>query len=150
MGYIGDSFSLVVHSKHFRFSMVRLSSQFYLHTAVTVTDLCTSTLAGVMQSRQLKLWCVHSARYFTITGVKGVGFVTGPVIKTRGVVNHQLMHVSDWFPTLINMAGGSLNGTKPDGYDMWQSITQNKTSPRDVSILMLLPVTCFCFLVIHF
>ena len=71
--------------------------------------------------------------YFTITGVKEVGFVTGPVIKTRGVVNHQLMHVSDWFPTLINMAGGSLNGTKPDGYDMWQSITKNKTTPRDVS-----------------
>ena len=82
--------------------------------------------------------------------MKGVGFVTGPVIKTRGVVNRQLTHVSDWFPTLINMAGGSLNGTKPDGYDMWQSITQNKTSPRDVSILMLLPFTCFCFLVMHF
>ena len=62
-----------------------------------------------------------------------MGFVTGPAIKTRGVVNHQLMHVSDWFPTLINMAGGSLNGTKPDGYDMWQSITKNKTTPRDVS-----------------
>jgi len=63
-----------------------------------------------------------------------VGFVSGPVIKTPGVINQQLMHVSDWFPTLINLVGGSLNGTKPDGYDVWSSIVNNATSPRDVRL----------------
>lgn len=59
--------------------------------------------------------------------------MSGPVIKTPGIVNHQMMHVSDWFPTLVTLAGGSLQGTKLDGYDMWQSIINNKTSPRNVS-----------------
>lgn len=62
--------------------------------------------------------------------MKGVGIVSGPVIKTPGVVNHQLMHVSDWFSTLTHLAGGSPYGT--DGFDMWKSITQNVESPRKV------------------
>ena len=63
--------------------------------------------------------------------MRGVGFVSGPVVdRYKGTVNHQLMHVSDWFPTLIKLAGGSLNDTKPDGYDMRKTITTNQTSPR--------------------
>ena len=76
-----------------------------------------------------------SASYYFITfylGIKGVGFLSGPYLETKGIVNHQLMHVSDWFPTLINLAGGKTNGTKPDGFDMWQSIVSNKPSPRKV------------------
>ncbi|KAF6037038.1 hypothetical protein EB796_004655 [Bugula neritina] len=71
-------------------------------------------------------------------GVKGVGIVSGPVIKTPGVVNHQLMHVSDWFSTLTHLAGGSPYGT--DGFDMWKSITQNVESPRKEIIFNIDPM----------
>lgn len=34
------------------------------------------------------------------------------------------MHVSDWFPTLLHVAGASLSGTKPlDGIDAWHLLT---------------------------
>jgi len=44
----------------------------------------------------------------------------------------QLMHVTDWLPTLITAAGG--NGSELarnlDGIDQWSSIITNQTSTR--------------------
>jgi arylsulfatase A-like enzyme len=49
----------------------------------------------------------------------------------------QLMHVTDWLPTLITAAGG--NGfelaSKLDGIDQWNSISTNQTSTRTQLIL---------------
>lgn len=38
------------------------------------------------------------------------------------------MHIIDWYPTLINLAGGKINQATPvDGKDVWPMITQNKS-----------------------
>lgn len=66
-------------------------------------------------------------------GVRAVGFVHGKPLgeKRVGSVSRELMHVTDWFPTLVNLAGGSLNGTKPlDGFDQWNTIRYGTKSPR--------------------
>ena len=33
------------------------------------------------------------------------------------------MHVTDWYPTLVNVAGGKLEEkVKLDGYDQWETL----------------------------
>ena len=38
-------------------------------------------------------------------GVKGVGFVHGKMLARKGVQCKELLHVTDWYPTLLNLAG---------------------------------------------
>jgi hypothetical protein len=55
-------------------------------------------------------------------GVRVPGFVSGghPLIpdKARGTVCTKLIHVTDWLPTIVGLAGGNTNRNRPlDGHD---------------------------------
>ena len=38
-------------------------------------------------------------------GVRGVGFVHGNMLQRTGVTCNELFHVTDWYPTLLYLAG---------------------------------------------
>jgi arylsulfatase A-like enzyme len=51
-------------------------------------------------------------------------------IKPKTVVK-QMVHVTDYYPTLAKLAGASLSKSKPlDGFDIWPTIAQGKPSVR--------------------
>jgi len=65
-------------------------------------------------------------------GMRGVGFVHSPLIKHRaGTVNSGLMHVSDWFPTILALAGHNPVDLNVDGFDIWKSISDGEPNPRN-------------------
>jgi arylsulfatase A-like enzyme len=65
-------------------------------------------------------------------GVRGCGFVNWPGHIPSGARVREPMHTVDWYPTLVNLAGGSLEKNLPlDGRDVWPMLTQGAKSPHD-------------------
>merc|ERR1712168_846749 len=64
-------------------------------------------------------------------GVHGVGFVWSPLINKNKRVSTQLMHITDWMPTIYSAAGGSVKDLGDiDGLDMWNALSEDTASPR--------------------
>ncbi|XP_069121302.1 arylsulfatase J-like [Argopecten irradians] len=75
-------------------------------------------------------------------GMHGVGFVHGNMIQKKQRLSSELMHVTDWYPTLVGLAGGYLNDTKPlDGFDQWKTISEGAKGPRDTVLHNIDPLT---------
>ncbi|XP_078360451.1 arylsulfatase B-like [Oculina patagonica] len=71
-------------------------------------------------------------------GVRGVGFVHGKMLQKTGVKCTELLHVTDWYPTLLSLAGIAENDTSLpplDGFNIWQTISEGAPSPRTEILL---------------
>ena len=76
-------------------------------------------------------------------GVRGFSFVWGNNLPKLDYDNTALMHISDWYLTIVEGIAGlklsSEDTEKLDGYNMWPTITQDTPSPRSEILLQLNP-----------
>lgn len=76
-------------------------------------------------------------------GIRGVGFVhsTLPNMAIRKGINRKLVHISDWYPTILSAAKCPLiNGTQPlDGVNQWKTISKNTKSNRSEFLININP-----------
>ena len=75
-------------------------------------------------------------------GVRGTAFVWGSKLLNQSYDNHQLIHVTDWLPTIVEgIAGLELDKDKwtLDGYNVWPTITTNSKTPCKEVLINLDP-----------
>ncbi|XP_015768600.1 PREDICTED: arylsulfatase J-like [Acropora digitifera] len=74
-------------------------------------------------------------------GLRGTAFVHSPLLKSKGRVSMDLMHLSDWVPTLYGCGGGNVSDLIGlDGVDMWPTLSQGLASPRKELVHNIDPV----------
>jgi arylsulfatase A-like enzyme len=73
-------------------------------------------------------------------GVRGCAFASWPgKIPSNVRVKHPV-HIIDWYPTIVKLAGGSLDQKLPlDGRDIWPLLTQNAPSPHEAILSVQSP-----------
>ena len=59
---------------------------------------------------------------FSEGGIRTVGLVSGPVLSPSSKLTKELMHITDWYPTLVSLAGGTTEDQGLDGYDLWYTL----------------------------
>ncbi len=70
-------------------------------------------------------------------GMRVCAFATWPGRIPAGVKNDEPIHILDWYPTLLKLAGGSLEQPLPiDGKDIWPMLTQGTKSPHEEILLI--------------
>lgn len=69
-------------------------------------------------------------------GIRSPGLISWDGHIKPGTVINEPMHLVDWYPTLLKLAGGSLEQKLPlDGKDIWPTITEGKASPHKELLL---------------
>ncbi len=64
-------------------------------------------------------------------GTRVVAFANWPGHINKGITVNEPIHTVDLYPTLVKLAGGSLDQSKPlDGIDVWPTLSEGKPSPR--------------------
>jgi arylsulfatase A-like enzyme len=65
-------------------------------------------------------------------GIRAAALANWPGKIPAGQRIKQPMHIVDWYPTLIKLAGGTLEQKLPlDGLDVWPMLTESKPSPHE-------------------
>ncbi len=65
-------------------------------------------------------------------GIRAAAFATWPGRIPAGQRIRGPVHIVDWYPTLVKLAGGSLEQPLPiDGLDIWPALTRSAPTPHD-------------------
>lgn len=61
--------------------------------------------------------------------------IYAPFLQASQRISTQLFHITDWLPTFVHLAGGSISDKTINGVNQWPSICQNLKGPRDELLL---------------
>ena len=66
-------------------------------------------------------------------GTRTPAFVHSPLLERSGYVNHEMIHITDWLPTLVHLGGASSGGDDDplDGFNQWDTISAGEPSARN-------------------
>jgi arylsulfatase A-like enzyme len=74
-------------------------------------------------------------------GVRSAACVSWPGRIDAGTVVAQPLHMVDWYPTLLTLAGGTLQQPLPiDGRDAWPTIARGQASPHGEILINAAPM----------
>lgn len=72
-------------------------------------------------------------------GVRVPAIASWKGVLKPGIVN-EVLHVVDWYPTLVKLAGGAVKQPLPlDGHDAWPTIADGAPSPHSEIVLNIAP-----------
>jgi arylsulfatase A-like enzyme len=75
-------------------------------------------------------------------GTRVAAFATWRGVIKPGTTTFEPLHIVDWYPTLLKLAGAKLEQKHPlDGRDLWPVITAGASSPHDAILLNTTPST---------
>ncbi|GIX73983.1 arylsulfatase I [Caerostris extrusa] len=65
-------------------------------------------------------------------GIRVPAAIWSPLLKLdKPRISNQLMHVCDWLPTFYSIGGGDIADLgQIDGYDQWEALINDSSSPR--------------------
>ncbi|XP_077545814.1 arylsulfatase B-like isoform X2 [Haemaphysalis longicornis] len=74
-------------------------------------------------------------------GSRAAAFLWSPWLAKKRRVSNQLMHITDWLPTLYGLAGGVVSDLgQLDGQDMWNVLSNDEPSPRSSMVYNIDPL----------
>ena len=81
---------------------------------------------------------LFSTYYLFLGGVRVAGFVHSKLLSEPGRTSMDLNHITDWFPTLVKLAGGTV-ADNLDGFDQWETLAYGEPSAREEILLNIAP-----------
>ncbi|KAG0418545.1 hypothetical protein HPB47_004781, partial [Ixodes persulcatus] len=82
-------------------------------------------------------------------GVRGAAFIWSPLLRRLSRISNQMMHITDWLPTLYSAAGGDVSRLGViDGIDMWAALCEDLPSPRREILLNIDSLINFSALIV--
>ena len=70
----------------------------------------------------------------SIGGIRAAAFVSSPLIKKKKRVSKELLHVTDWYATILSLAGAKPD-ENTDGKNIWNHLSLNSKPPRKELLL---------------
>ncbi|CAG0920961.1 unnamed protein product [Notodromas monacha] len=69
-------------------------------------------------------------------GTRANGILWSPMLKKKNRVSNQLLHITDWLPTLFSVAGGQDESLPVDidGVNQWSALSENEPSARSTMV----------------